>query len=66
LVRNIDGSHALHRVAAAQQPQLIRFADGVDETFEVTPFGLRGIPLGSRLAQPLIVRAAPNGHFIQA
>jgi hypothetical protein len=58
LVRNLDGSHALHRVSAAQQPQLVRI-DGSDQTFEVTPFGLRN--LGGGFGQPLV-----NAHFIQA
>jgi hypothetical protein len=67
LVRNIDGTHALHRVAAAQQPQLVQI-EGSDQTFEVTPFGLRSLPLGARFAQagPIVLRSAPNAHFIQA
>ncbi len=34
LVRNLDGSHALHRVAAAQQPQLIQIDNSDQVTFE--------------------------------
>ena len=34
LVRNLDGSHALHRVAAAQQPQLIQIDNSDQVTFD--------------------------------
>jgi len=35
LVRNLDGSHALHRVAAAQQPQLIQIDNSDQVTYNV-------------------------------
>ena len=59
LIRGLD-ARAFQGVA---QPQIVRI-EGTDQTFEVTPFGLRSLPLGARFAQsssPLI-----DAHFVQA
>lgn len=53
----------LVRNVVQAQPTLIQI-DGSDQTFQLTPFGLRGIPAGARITQ---VVHAPNGdHLVQA